>query len=213
MDRILVIGGSRGIGRETVKAALAAGHGVRAMARDAGALDLDDPRLEKVSGDATDGADLAAALDGADAVVQALGVKLGPRTILREVTLFSRATAALVPAMREAGVRRLVAVTGFGAGDSAAKISFVEYAPFRAVLGRAYDDKTRQEAIIRDSGLDWTIVRPGILTNRPAKGRYQVLTDPASWHNGVIARADVAHFILRALETEAFLHQAPVIVY
>jgi len=213
MTRILVIGASRGIGRETVRAGLAAGHEIRAMARDADALDLDDPRLEKASGDATDPGDLARAVAGVDAVVIALGVKLGTDAILRRVSLFSDATAAIIPAMQAAGVRRLIAVTGFGAGECAEKISYLEYAPFKAVLGRAYDDKTRQETMIKESDLDWTIVRPGILTNGKGRGRYKVLVEKESWHNGLIARADVARFIIGEIAAPAHLRQAPVLVY
>jgi putative NADH-flavin reductase len=114
MVQILVIGASKGIGLETVKTALAAGHRVRAFARSAQGIGLANPNLERFSGDATRAEDVRAALDGVDAVVQALGVPV--RDLLGPVRLFSDATNVLIPAMEKAGVRRLVAVTGFGAG-------------------------------------------------------------------------------------------------
>jgi uncharacterized protein YbjT (DUF2867 family) len=67
-----------------------------------------------------------------------------------------------------------------------------------AVLGRVYADKSRQEALIEQSALDWTIVRPVILTNRPATGRARVLDDPAVWRNGLVTRADVAAYLVEA---------------
>ena len=79
-------------------------------------------------------------------------------------------------------------------------------------MGRAYADKTRQEALIEDSALDWTIARPGILTSNRRTGRYQVLTEPATWRNGMISRADVAHFLIHAAEDGTFIHEAPVLV-
>jgi putative NADH-flavin reductase len=212
MQRVLVIGASRGIGRQVVTQGLERGLTIRAMARSADSLPGDDDRLERFAGDATDPADLARALDGQEAVILTLGVPKSLGFILRPVTLFSSATQALVPLMLAQGPRRLVAVTGIGAGDSRRALSSVERVPFRAIMGRAYDDKSRQEAIIKDSALDWTIARPGILTNGARTGRYKVLTDPAQWRNGLISRADVAEFLLDAAQTGSHLREAPVLV-
>lgn len=211
MAHLLVIGASQGIGLETVKAALAAGHRVRAFARSAGKIALSDPNLERFPGDALSAPDITAALDGVDAVVQALGVPF--RDLFGPVRLFSDATNVLVPAMEKSGVRRLVAVTGFGTGDSRAAIGPLQRLPFRLVFGRAYDDKDAQEIRIRQSGLDWTLVRPGVLTGGPATGRYQVLDRPSSWTNGLIARADVAQFIVREIETGDHVRRPVVLIH
>ncbi len=212
MAHILVIGASRGIGLEVVRQGLERGHRIRALARSADGIAINDPALEKVMGDATDPASLAQALDGVDAVVLALGVPKDWRFVLKPVTLFSEATRTLLPLMAEAGVRRLVAVTGFGAGRSRAALSSLEKLPFKAVMGRAYDDKSRQEEMIEGSGLDWTIVRPGILTNNRRTGDYKVLEAPEAWRNGMIPRADVADFILTAIEDGSHLLADPVLV-
>ncbi|HIP80646.1 MAG TPA: NAD(P)-dependent oxidoreductase, partial [Kiloniellaceae bacterium] len=142
-----------------------------------------------------------------------LGVRAGPQMIFGPITLFSKATRVLVPAMEAAGVKRLISVTGFGAGDSRAAIGCLQRIPFRLLLGQAYDDKTVQEAVIKDSTLDWTIVRPGILTNGRRSGRYRILVKPAQWRNGLIARADVADFLVKQIDDDSLLHKAPVIVY
>jgi len=213
LAKILVIGASKGIGLATVKRALDCGHAVRAMARSAGQIPLRHESLEKVTGDALKEADVAAALTGIDAVIQALGVRAGPQMIFGPITLFSKATRVLVPAMEAAGVTRLISVTGFGAGDSRAAIGCLQYVPFRLLLGQAYDDKTIQEAVIKDSTLDWTIVRPGVLTNGRRSGRYRVLVEPAQWRNGLISRADVADFLVKQIDDDSLLHKAPVIVY
>lgn len=210
MAHLLVIGASQGIGLETVKAALGAGHWVRAFARSASKIELSDPHLERFTGDALSAPDIAGALDGIDAVVQALGVPF--RDLFGPVRLFSDATNVLVPAMEKAGVRRLVAVTGFGTGDSRDAIGPLQRLPFRLVFGRAYDDKDAQEMRIRRSSLDWTFVRPGVLTGGPATGRYQVLDRRSSWKNGLIARADVAQFIVKEVEDSGHVGRAVVLI-
>jgi putative NADH-flavin reductase len=210
---VLVIGATRGIGRAAVAQALERGHRVRAMARHSDRLDLEHPALKAVSADATDHAAVARALAGTDAVIQALGIGVRARSVLRPVTLFSDATRVLVAAMEAAGPRRLVAVTGFGTGDSAAALSRPEALGQGLGLGRIYADKTRQEAIIRESSLDWTIVRPAILTGGPPTGRYRVLSLASTWRNGLIARADVADFLVGALQDPPHVRRTPVLAY
>lgn len=212
MKKILVIGATRGIGMAVVKRALSHGYLVRAFARSATRIDIDNPLLEKWDGDARSIEDLRRALPGVDAVVVSLGVPPNPGFIIGPVDLFSSATQALLPAMREVGVRRLIAVTGFGAGDSRPAISLLQRVPFQLIFGRAYADKTIQEQLIRDSGLDWTIVRPGVLTNFRGTGNYQVLSEPSTWRNGIISRTDVADFIVNQVESCDWVHKAPVVI-
>lgn len=208
--KITVIGASRGIGRKVVDYALTRGHTVRALARSADSMGIDAPGFEPVAGDATDPVALARAVEGADAVILTLGVPRDLRA-LKRTTLFSDATRALIPAMEAAGVRRLLAVTGFGAGDSAAKLSSLEKIPFRLFLGRAYADKAVQEDMIRASGLDWTIARPGILNDNAMSGKYKVLVEPETWRQGIISRADVAHFLVHAVEDGSHIGKTPAI--
>jgi uncharacterized protein YbjT (DUF2867 family) len=212
MTNILVIGASRGVGLETVKRALGEGHRVRAFARSAEQIELDAANLECFAGDALKAEDVRRALAGMDAVIQALGVKAGPEMVFRGTKLFSRATRVLVEAMQDEGVTRLVALTGFGAGDSRNQGGCLYNAGFNAVLGRVYDDKNVQEHLIRSSDLDWTIARPGILTDRAATNRYQVMLDPAEWRPGAIARADVADFLVRQVTSDDYLRKAPVLI-
>ena len=213
MARILVIGASRGIGLETVKALLARGHEVRAFARKATAIPIDDARLEKVDGNALDPASIAPALDGVDAVVQSLGVDFGVNAVVKGTTLFSSSTRILVDAMKQKGPQRLVAVTGFGAGDSRGHGGLLyDAVMFPLVLKRVYDDKDISEQMIKASGLEWTIARPGILTNSAAGGAYQVLTDPETWRAGPIARADVGDFLAEEVTARRYVHQTPVLI-
>lgn len=208
--RILVIGASKGIGRAVTMAALQAGHAVRGFARSAADM-APAPGLEPWPGDATDAGDLARALDGVDAVVLALGIKESLAMLWQEVTLFSDATAKLVPLMEAHGPDRLICITGIGAGDSKQALSGLERIGHRIVFSKPYKDKTRQEEIIRASALRWTLVRPTILTNNRASGRYRVLMAPKDWRMGMISRADVADFVVRALSDDSTIGTAPVL--
>jgi len=210
MSRVLIIGASKGIGLATTSQALERGHTVRALARSADGIALSSQRLEKMRGDALNSQDVEAALDGVDVVIQCLGVGLGD--LFRPVHLFSEATRVLIAAMTAKGVARLIAVTGFGAGDSRASISCLQRIPFQLVFGRAYQDKSLQEQLIKESALDWTIVRPGVLTAGRQTGRYKVLDEPAQWRNGIISRQDVADFLVRQIEDRSFVGKAPVLV-
>ena len=208
--RVLIIGASKGIGLETTRQALEGGHYVCALARSVSGIELSDPKLDKVLGDARKVQDVEAAVIGIDVVIQTLGI--GFRDLFRPVQLFSDATRVLIAAMKAQGVKRLICVTGFGAGDSRASISFLQSVPFQMVFGRAYEDKTLQERLIKESGLDWTIARPGVLTSGPRTGRYKILAEPSQWRNGIISRSDVAEFLVQQINDQTYVHQAPVLV-
>lgn len=213
MTRILVIGASRGIGYETVKRALELGHEVRGMARNTTALGSDNSALEPFPGDATDPGQVTKALVGMDAVIHALGVRVTLQTPFQPVTLFSRSTEVLVSAMEKSGPRRLLAVTGIGCGDSISALSRVEINARDLTLGPIYRDKNLQETIIRNSGLNWTLVRPTFLTRGARTGRYKVMSEPGTWRNGMISRADVADFLVSQVDKDLFVGKGPVLAH
>ena len=119
--RVMNIDARKGIGLETTRPALPAGHDVRTLARFATVIAVSNPSPEKMQGDALKTEDVEAAVVGVDAVIQTLGVGLGD--LFRPVRLFSDATRVLIAAMRSQVVKRLICVTGFGACDSRSSIS------------------------------------------------------------------------------------------
>jgi putative NADH-flavin reductase len=196
-----------------VKATLRTGHSVRALARSAATIPIDEANLEKVSGNALDSETVRNVLKGVDVVIQTLGVDISLRAIFESTELFSQSTRILVDAMKAAGVTRLIAVTGLGAGDSRGHGGLLyDAVVFPLLLKRVYDDKDVQEWIIRSSGLDWTIVRPGLLTDSPATRQYRVLTKPQEWRVGLIGRADVADFLVRQIDDRTLISKAPVLI-
>jgi len=212
MATVTIIGASRGIGLETVKAALAAGHTVRAFARSASKIAISNPKLEKITGDALKAADVGAAVSDANAVIQAIGIS-DPKDLIFGTTFFSEATRVMVSAMQAAGVKRLIAVTGAGAGNSRGRINFLyDYIMFPILLARVYSDKDIAEEIIQASGLDWTIVRPGMLTNGAATGRYYALPEMKDWRAGAISRADVADCLVKQVSDRSMIGKTPLLI-
>lgn len=193
------MGATSGIGALAVEEAVGRGLPVRAFARSAGSLDKTD-LIEPIAGDAGSAEDVSAALAGVHAVIYALGIKERLAMLWEEETLFSDSTRVLIEAMKDSDTKRLVAVTGFGAGRSRSAMSFIERTGHRAILGKPYADKDRQEALIVESDLEWTIARPVILTKGPKSGGPKVLRDPSQWRNGLVSRRDVAAYLVDAVE-------------
>ena len=209
--KLLVLGATGGTGREIVRQAVTAGHDVVALVRRQADAAAASPGAELIEGDARDQAALERALAGCDAVASALGTRVSP---FRRVTLLSDSTRALVAAMRRQGVHRLVCITGIGAGDSRGHGGVVyDRLLLPLLLQTVYADKDRQEQIVRESGLEWVIVRPSLLKNAPGRGSYRVLTDLASFHGGHIARQDVADFVMKQVTEPTYLHRAPLLAW
>jgi uncharacterized protein YbjT (DUF2867 family) len=207
--RILVIGATGGTGREIVREALAKGYQVNALARSTADAAPLLPGADIIEGDALDGEAVGKALAGCDGVVSALGTKLA---LLHKETLLSTATRILIDEMQKMGITRLVCITGIGAGDSRGHGGFLyDHIAQPLLLSSTYEDKNRQEDEIRKSGLDWTIVRPTILTDSPATGNIRALTDLTDFHGGSIARADVARFLITELENRRWAGKSLVI--
>ncbi len=178
-----------------------------ALARRPEKLEIQHSRLEVVRGDVLDPATVDAAVRGRDAVLCALGHKrwLYPTRIL------STGTANIVNAMAANGVKRFICETSLGVGDSFGRMGLyytLFVIPF--ILPFYYWDKGRQEAVIRASAVDWTIVRPGTLNNGRQKGVYRCGRQVGSFLWTVrISRADVAAFMLDQLTDDTFLRASP----
>ena len=211
--KILVIGATGPTGKEIVKQAVEQGHAVTALVRDATKANFAPPVVLTV-GNVLDRVSLTRAVEGQEVVVCSLGSGVtGP---FKDMTLLSEGTRNLVAVMQEQNVRRIVCITGIGAGESKGHGPWYYNWLFQPLMLRGvYEDKTRQEEVVRASDLAWTLVRPGLLTNGAAKGQAAVraISDLAGMYAGTISRADVAEFCLRELTEGRYLNQAPVITY
>ncbi|MCX7784583.1 MAG: SDR family oxidoreductase [Meiothermus sp.] len=195
--KIVVFGASRGVGLQVVQQALKQGHSVTAFARSPSFSD--HPNLKVMQGNVFDLDTVSQAVQGQDAVVITLGAGSQASDPTR-----SQGTAHIVRAMQQHGVRRVVAVSSFGVGDSRkGLIANLAWLFLKAAL----EEHERQEQTLMKSGLDWTIARPTGLTNDAQTGQYKI----GSSGRGRISRADVADFILKALRDSNYIGKALVI--
>src|ERR687890_676509 len=184
--KVLIIGATGATGQILMREALAQGHEVTALARNPSALAPEDHRLRVLQGNALDVSSMEAAVVGQDAVLLALGTRSS-----RPTTLFSESTHNVIGAMDKHGVRRLVCITGIGAGDSKGHVGFLYDRIIRPfVVRNVYEEKERQEEAIKQSDLDWVLVRPARVTDKRATGEYKVFLSGDSYKATTISRED-----------------------
>jgi len=206
--KITVFGATGGTGRHILAQALAAGHEVTAFARNPEALEA-RPGLAVVAGSTNDPRAVERAVAGREAVLCALG---GSPWRRRE-RVCSNAVSHITRAMEEHGVRRIVAVSTFGAGDTRPQVGrLARVLLFGCVLRSEVADKEAMEARLSTSALDWTVVRVGMLTDGPARGAWRAADDGSILGMGRITRADVAAFMLAQLESRVWLRRKPAIM-
>ena len=215
--KLTIFAATGGIGRQLLDQAVAAGHDVTAIARHPEKLPAG---VRTVRADLTtaDPGTLESAVAGADAVLSALG----PRSA-SEVGIVSQGTRAIVRAMAAANVCRIVAVSAAPIGtvpspglpnppkNDPGDGFFMRhlFSPLvKAVLRKPYADLALMEEILRDSGLDWTVVRPPRLSGRPGTGRYRTAYGQNVRGGWIVPRADVAHLMLDALGRPETIKQA-----
>lgn len=202
--KLAVFGGTGGTGRQIVEQALALGHEVNALVRDKAKLPLTNSGLVLVEGNVLDRAAVDQTVAGADAVFVSLG-----NTANNPDMVVSEGTAVVVAAMQAAGLKRLIVISSLGVGDSKDQVPLFFKAIIATALRKAFQDKDAQEKLVRASGLDWTIIRPGGLTDGPATGAYRAGLDQSI--GGSVARADVAAFALAQLPLGDYIHKTPAI--
>jgi len=207
--KILIIGATGPTGRHVLDLALKSGDTVTVLARRPEALEDVKDNITVIAGDATSREDVAKAMQGQEAVIATLGTGGS----LRANGLFTRAAEAVVHAAKQAGVSRLVWLSSFGVGETFRDASLLQKIMYRTLLRDLYENKEASEKIIRESGLDWTIVYPTGLTNGPATGRYR--TDDRIRMKGFprISLADVADFLYKAVRDDAWIRRNAVITY
>lgn len=197
--KIVVVGGNKGTGKAIATAAIERGDDVTIISRSAQPSDA--PGATAVATDAADATKLVAPLTGADAVVVTVGGSSdnGNR---------ARVTRAVMKAMEEAGVDRLIAQSSMGAGESSKQLSFPLNLITPLILAKPLTDHNEQEAAIRASSLRWTVVRPAGLNDSEAKGTLTTLKDGEEGKiKGRVTRADLADFILATIDDEATVHE------
>lgn len=197
--KITIIGGSRGTGAQVATAAHQSGHEVTVVSRSEAAGE----GLRTIVGSATDPEVAREAVAGADAVVITVG---GAKGVRHQRTAVTR---ALIHAMQQAGVRRLVVQSSLGAGGSASQLAAPMNLLAPIVLAKPLADHDEQESAVLSSGLDWTVVRPSGLTDKTPHGRWRVAEMGSQKKlGGTIPRGDLAAFIIEVLEEDSHIGKA-----
>lgn len=203
--KLVIFGATGGTGIEIIKQALERGHSLTAFVRNPAALADQGDRLTIVTGDIHDLESVELAIQGQDAVICALGARDLKKTMIR-----TEGTVNIIRAMKKTNVRRLIVVSAMGVGESWNSLSTANKLFFSTVLKSAREDHEAQEAAVKASELDWTIIRPSGLVNTPRTGVYSVGENIRA-KTSQIARADVADLILNELEKPALVHKAVTI--
>jgi putative NADH-flavin reductase len=167
--RLAIFGATGNTGLELVKQALEEGHTVTAFVRDPARLAIENANLTLVTGDVFDAASVTKAVQGQDAIVCALGAG----SELKKTTVRTAGTINIINGMQQNNLKRLVVVTAMGVGESWDDLSLFNKLFYATLLKSSRDDHETQEAAVKESGLDWTIIRPSGLTDTPRTGVYE----------------------------------------
>jgi putative NADH-flavin reductase len=206
--KIAIFGGTGRTGILIVEHALKAGHEVVALVRTPSKMTVKHDRLHLIQGDVMNHADVEKAITGVDAVVSALAPTKGaPKD------LFTKAFNNIIAAMKKQGIRRLVTMSGAGVRYPQDKPKFMDkfiVGIMKVVAKDVLADSENYNRLVQNSGLDWTVVRGPMLTNDPYTGNYR-----AGYLGGDskvrVARADIAEFVVKQLNTSEWMHKAPVV--
>lgn len=208
--RVAVVGASGGTGSYAVAHALASGFHVTALVRDPARVPLEHPALHVVAADVMRPPTLLGVFDGHEAVLVTLGTR--PEGVDRErrqrgARVCSTGTANVMAEMRTAGVRRLVVLSAAGCGDSRGLGRFGLGLLLRTLQRDRLDDHERQEALVRASGLRWTLLRPVRFNRHAASGRIEVGED-LRWGPSTVSRDDVAEVMVRLIGQRSSIGRA-----
>ena len=206
--KLAIFGATGRTGRPLVEQALEAGHSVVALVRVSEKMSMKNANLTLIQGDSTNAADVERTVQGVDAVLSVLGQSKGSPRNLLEVSMRN-----IVVAMRKYGVRRLVSLTGAGVDAPEDRPRFANHVikfALKTLSGHILKDAEQHAEIIKNSGLDWVIVRGPMLNEGPQTGKYRVgwvgvNTGPR------ISRADLANFMLKQVTDDTYLHKLPMV--
>ncbi|WP_423746951.1 SDR family oxidoreductase (plasmid) [Haladaptatus sp. SPP-AMP-3] len=210
MMKVVVFAATGRTGRRVVKRALDDGHQVTGIARTPAKLDLEHESLDLKRGDVLDYESFADLLQGQDAVISTIGKE----SYLSRVSLYSEGITNITRAMKDHGVSRLIAITSGGThpGWDRNNALFYEVLIKRILLRGEYQDMRRMEAIIQDSDLEWTIVRPSGLNDDDGAGNYRTKIGYSFSESSTTTRDDLAEFIVEELENNQFLREGVAVV-
>jgi NAD(P)-dependent dehydrogenase (short-subunit alcohol dehydrogenase family) len=207
--KIAVFGATGQAGQLLVKKALADGYDVVAYARNPSKLDQRSEQLTVIQGELNDQASIEKTITGVDAVVSLLGLR--GRTRTKPITLGMR---NIIAAMTNQGIRRLIIVSTASAKDPNDRpdLKFrILVAIVKLLIRPAYEEIVSVADVVRNSDLDWTLVRLSLLSNKPATGKTRAGFLGRGEVKIGVTREDMVAFLLNQVGDARYLRQSPVI--
>ena len=211
--KISIFGASGATGRLLTERCLAAGYEVAALVRRRAAF-VYAGQVRVVEGSAFNAEAVRRTVEGADVVLSALGA----RSLRREEVL-ERAVLLIVAAMQQSGVRRIIALGSAGAKDDSLKKQpawrrwFVQKMVYNTFLKWPVASQVAQWKTLSTSGLDWTMVMPPMLLNRPGRGTFRVDGEALPRNGARISREDVADFMMAQIGSEEWVGKGVYIAW
>lgn len=207
--KIIVFGATGGTGRELVKQALENDYLVTAFVRSPEKMKIENSNLTILKGDVLNYDQVAEAIENQDIVFCNLGMPASDKSTLR-----TDGTTNIVKAMKAKNVNRFICQTSLGFGDSKEVLPWhMKYLIVPFILKNAFKDHALQEKVIEASDLEWTIVRPGNMTNGEMTGEYKHGFEATEKIKLKISRNDVSHFMLNQIDNNQYLHQKVGVSY
>ncbi|MFZ4214700.1 NAD(P)-dependent oxidoreductase [Pantoea endophytica] len=199
--KLAIFGASGATGRHLVNQALSSGHSVTALVRTPDSLHVNHVGLKRIVGELYDSATVETVIRDSDAVISVLGARKG-----KAQNICTDGISKIIPAMHNVGVKRLIALSAYGASETKNASLFIRFV--RSIISEKMRDKDGMEDIVRASNTDWTLIRPPMLTNGDACGKYRSGIALRPGITARISRADLASFILQAVVNGRYIQEA-----
>lgn len=211
--KIAVFGASGKTGIKAVEQALAKGYEVKALVRNPQKITLSDEKLSIIQGDVTDMASVEEAVDGVDGVLVALGASPDMQSDI----VMEQGTKNIIDAMKKHGVKRIIVQSSYAMSGEDEGIQFMKQMGMEdeqiGMIKPLLDDKKKQTEVVINSGLEYVLARPLMLTDGEKTGEYRIGEDIEVKQGDSISRADVADFMLKALTDNTYLGKIVTLSY
>ncbi|KAB7893335.1 NAD(P)H-binding protein [Rouxiella sp. S1S-2] len=203
--KLAIFGASGATGRHLVNQALSSGHSVTALVRTPDSLQVNHVGLKLIVGELYNSVTVESVIRDADAVISVLGARKG-----KAQNICTDGLSKIIPAMQNVGVKRLIALSAYGASETHNASLFIRFV--RSIISEKMRDKDDMEDLVRASHTDWTLIRPPMLTNGDASKNYRSGIDLRPGITGRISRADLASFILQTVVSGSYIHEAAIVL-
>ena len=211
--KITVFGATGATGKKVVEQALELGYEVKAFVRNPEKMDIINEKLTLVKGDVTNSENVDQAIDGVEGVIVALGASPDMQSDL----VMEQGTKNIIDAMKKHGVKRIIVQSSYAMSGFPESVEFMRSMGMGdeqiAMMKPVLDDKKKQTEAVTESGMEYVVVRPLMLTDTDKTGNYRVAEKLDVKVGDQTSRADVADFMLKSLTSDDWLNKTVTVSY